>query len=145
MLRSVSSRVLRPGRGWGIASTMVRHMTWGHHRSTEPRLAGRWQVVACRSAAALYCLMAGGGRTGAVGGTHRGARSAAEPRPSSPLGSTTSLGEVQSRLTMRIGVRQVGPRATRGGGETRCGGLSGMGWAGTIIRRRVLGGMAQRG
>jgi hypothetical protein len=34
------------------------------HRAAS---AGRWQAVALRSAAAVYCLLAGGGRTGAVG------------------------------------------------------------------------------
>ena len=42
--------------------------------------AGRWQAVSFPSAAALDCLIAGCGRTGAVGGTHRVARSASAPR-----------------------------------------------------------------
>ena len=111
MALRVSSRVLRPGRG---CVTCLNHgeahdlRAVTEHRATS---AGRWQAVACLSAAALSCLTAGGGRTGAVGGPYRVARSSSGPRHGSQLVSTKSLDEVHTCMTTPIGAPQVGQRA----------------------------------
>ena len=79
--------------------------------------AGRWKAVALPSSAVLCCLMAGCGRTGAVG-VDTPCRTHARQGNVMPLSlvSTKALGEVHSRMTTRIGAPQVGQRATRGGG-----------------------------
>src|SRR2546428_7650708 len=105
--------------------------------------ARREKAVALLSAAVWCSLLAGGGRTGAVGWTNRVARSSAGPRHGSQLVSTKSLGEVHRRMTRPIGAPQVGQRATRGGGGLRCGGGLSLGWACTIMRRTVASGRAQ--
>ena len=110
------------------------------HRAAS---AGRWQAVAFPSAAALYCLMAGCGRTGAVGVPHRVAPRASGQRHASQPVSTKSLGEVQRRMMTRIGAPQVGQRAACGGRGVRGGSCTSLGCPCTIMRRRVASGMAQ--
>src|SRR2546428_11065531 len=107
--------------------------------------ASREKAVALLSAAVWCSLLAGGGRTGAVGWTNRVARSSAGPRHGSQLVSTKSLGEVHRRMTRPIGAPQVGQRATRGGGGLRCGGGLWLGGACSIYGRAGASGGAQLG
>jgi hypothetical protein len=110
------------------------------HRAAS---AGRWQAVALRSAAAVYCLLAGGGRTGAVGVPPRVApRASGQWHASQPV-STQSLGEVPRRRMTRMGAPQVGQRAACGGRGVRGGSGAAPGCACTIMRRMVASGRAQ--
>ena len=111
------------------------------HRAAS---AGRWQAVAFPSAAALYGLMAGCGRTGAMGVPHRVAPRASGQRHASQPVSTKSLGEVQRRMLTRIGAPQVGQRAACGGRSVRGGSGASPGCPGMIMRRMVARGRAQR-
>ena len=105
--------------------------------------AGCWQAMAFPSAAALYCLMAGCGRTGAMGVPHRVAPRASGPRHASQPVSTKSLGEGQRRMRPRLEAPQVGQRAACGGRGVRGGSGTSPGGPCTIRRRRVASGMAQ--
>src|SRR5262245_22012568 len=138
----VSSRVLRPRRGGVMRLNHGEAHDLRAVKEHRAAAAGRWQAVAFPSAAALFCLMAGGGRTGAVGGPYRVARSSSGPRHGSQLVSTKSLDEVHTRRTTRIGVPQVGQRATRGGG-VRGGGWVLQGCPCPISRRIVTRWTAQ--
>jgi hypothetical protein len=111
------------------------------HRAAS---AGRWPAVAFPSAAALYCLMAGCGRTGAMGVPHRVAPRASGQRHASQAVSTKSLGEVQRRRMTRIEAPQVGQRAACGGRGVRGGSGTSPGCPCTHMRRRVASGRAQR-
>jgi hypothetical protein len=104
--------------------------------------AGRAQAVVLQSAAVLGGLGAGCGRTGAGGGPNRVVHSASGPRHGSQLVSTKSLGEVQSRITTRMGAPQVGQQATRGGEGVCRGGWLSMGRPCALSRRMVASGMA---
>ncbi len=64
--------------------------------------------------------------------------------PSAHPVSTKALLAVHRRMTTGIGPPQVGQQATHGAGCARRVGVQSTRWAGTIIRRRVSGGMAQR-
>ena len=72
------------------------------------------KAVAPQFAAVVGGLVAGGGRTGAVGGTNRVVHTSSGPCHGSQLVSTKSLGEVQSRMTTHIGAPQVGQWAVKG-------------------------------
>ena len=106
--------------------------------------AGRWQTVALLVSAAWDGLVPAPGRTGTEEGAHRGARRSSGLCHSSQRVSTKSLGELQSRMTTRIGAPQVGQRAIRGGGGVCWGSGSSLGWACTIMRRIVARGAAPR-
>jgi len=110
------------------------------HRAAS---AGRWQAVVFPLAAALHCLMAGCGHTGAVGVPHRVAPRASGQRHASPPVSTTSLGEVQRRMMTRIGAPQVGQRAACGGRSVRGGSGASPGCPCMRMRWMVASGMAQ--
>src|SRR6266851_999260 len=105
--------------------------------------AGRWEAVSLPSSAVWDCLMAGGGRTGAVGVPHRVAPRSSGQRPAAQLVSIQTLGEVHRRMTTRIGAPHVGHKVTRGGEGTLRIGWPSLGCPCTIIRRMVASGRAQ--
>ena len=110
----------------------------------EPRdaSAGRQKAVALPPSAAWWGLMTGGGRTGAVGSTHRVASRLSGQRPAAQPVSTKSRFEVHRRMMMRRGAPQVGQRTTRGCGGRCEGGWSSLEWVCMLIKRMVRGGMA---
>ena len=110
------------------------------HRAAS---AGCGQAMAFPSAAAWYCLMAGCGRTGAMGVPHRVAPRASGQRHASQPVATKALGEVQRRLMTRIEAPQVEQRAACGGRGVRGGSGASPGCPRTIMRRMVASGMAQ--
>jgi len=140
---SVSSRVLRHGRGCVRGLNHGEAPDMGASKEHRAASAGRWQAVAFPSADALYCLRAGCGRTGAVGVPHRVAPRASDHHHASQPVSTKSLGEVQRRMRTRIGAPQVGQRAACGGRGVRGGSGASPGCPRTIMRRMVASGMAQ--
>jgi hypothetical protein len=140
---SVSSRVLRPGRGCVMRLNYGEAHDMGAAKEHRAASAGRWQAVAFPSAAALYSLMAGCGRTGARGVPHRVALRASGQRHASQPVSTKSLGEVQRRMMTRSGAPQVGQRAACDGRGVRSGSCASPGCPCTSMRRMVASGMAQ--
>src|SRR5262245_31366894 len=68
---SVSSRVVRHERVGSVCLMMVCGMTLGASAELREMSAGREKVVALLACAARCALMAGAGRTGAVGCPHR--------------------------------------------------------------------------
>ncbi len=139
---SVSSRVLRHERVGSVRLTRWRGMAMGASVEHRDASGGRGQAVALPSAAALCGLRADCGRTGAVGGPHRVARSSSGQCPAAQPVSTQSRCEVHRRMTTRLGAPQVGQRAARGGGGGRGGGWSSLGCTCTLSRRMVSRGMA---
>ena len=128
-------------RGW-VSCAPHHGEAWpqGHQQEHRDASAGRWKAVALPLSATLGCLMAGCGRTGAVGWTPRVARSSSGHSHAAQPESTKSLCEVHRRMMTRIGAPQVGQRATRGVGGWRLG--RGHRWG---VPARSAGGWSREG